>query len=308
MKRIATPRDRLLYLASLPERLPRALGAGVGGVLYEGTLVLLPEWTRRTQLYQALLGRLLRISIEWLGGVEEGVRPADPVEADRLMVRKVAGNVVEFTSIFTVGWSPLWMLAAVADLTGGAKVYLHALTDEFKRLQLLPQDQELSSVDGLLESLGGTTSVLAKAIDIPPLARAEVEISLQEMRESWKTLRANLPGLPSPEKMNLISQQMQETASRQGLSLWGLSALLGIGAVQAGLKLGQVHIFEYYRKALADIDKVGRVEYFRCVSRPYLAKAAEHLDPGYTSYIEYAIRRSRRQRAAQVPRLPAGAQ
>ncbi len=68
---------KMLYLVSLPERLPRAAAAGVGGVLYESSLVLLPEWARGSQLYQALLGRMLRITVEWAGGMPV-VTPADP--------------------------------------------------------------------------------------------------------------------------------------------------------------------------------------------------------------------------------------
>ncbi len=68
--------DSVLYLASLPERLPRAAATRVGGILHESSLVLLPEWARRSQVYQALIGRMLRITVEWVGGVK-GIKPAD---------------------------------------------------------------------------------------------------------------------------------------------------------------------------------------------------------------------------------------
>lgn len=283
--------DHLLYALSLPERLPRALAAGVGGVVYEGTVLLLPEWARRSQLYQALLGRWLRIAIEWVGGVEGEVLVADPVSAGRLTVRKAAGNVIEFTSIFAVGFSPLWMLAAASDLIDGAQVYLDTLTDELKGLGVLPPDQNFASVDALLESLGGVSSVLSKAIDIPPLAREELKVSVLEMDEGWQALRANTPGLPSPERLNAIAQQMQETAERERIPLWLVSSMLGLGALQAGVKLGQVHIFEYYRQALGEIADHGLAGYVRGIRESYLNVAAGHLDPGVTSYTEFALRR-----------------
>lgn len=295
-------KDRLFYAASLPERLPRAVAAGAGGVVYESSLLFLPEWTRRSQLYQALLGRWLRIAIEWVGGVEDTVLKADAMTAGRLTVRKFAGNVVEFTSIFAVGFSPLWTLAAATDLLDGTQVYLDVLTDELKRLGLLPQEQDFASVDALLESLGGASGALSMAIDIPPLARDELGRSLLEMQESWETLRDNTPGLPSAERLNAIGRQMQETAEREQIPVWLVSALLGVGALQAGMKLGQVHIFDYYRQALGDIQDRGIVAYLRRVSQPYLNTAAEHLDPGRTSYTEFALRKLFRPRAA-----PAGA-
>lgn len=280
------------YLISLPERLPRAAAAGVGGILYESTLVLLPDWARGSQLYQALLGRMLRITIDWAGGMQV-VTPADPIAAERLAVRKIAGNAVEVASIVTVGWSPLWMLAAAADLTGGTQVYLHALTDELKRFGILPSEQEFASVDSLLESLEGTTGVLSRAIDIPPLAKVELQASVDEMRGSWQALRAAASGLPSGETLKAIAGQIQATAERENISVWAVSSLLGLSAVKAGVSLGQANIFDYYRYALNDILSDGLLAHIGQVSRPYLVKAIRHLDPQQQSYTEKALARVR---------------
>jgi hypothetical protein len=98
------------YLASLPERTARARAALTGGLVYETTKVILPLSVRRSELYQALVGRLLRIMIELVGGVE-GVYPAQEMPARELLVRKTVGNVVELSSFVAVGWSPVWLLA-----------------------------------------------------------------------------------------------------------------------------------------------------------------------------------------------------
>jgi hypothetical protein len=52
------------YLASLPERTARAGAALMGGFVYEASEVVLPVAVRRSRLYQAIVGRLLRIMIE----------------------------------------------------------------------------------------------------------------------------------------------------------------------------------------------------------------------------------------------------
>ena len=282
----------LLYLASLPERLTRAVAASAGGAIYESTLVLLPGWTRDTQVYQTFIGRMLRITVEWAGGVQ-GVMPPAPVSGGRLAARKVAGNIIEFTSIFTVGWSPLWILAAAADLTDGTQVYLHALADELKRLGVLPPEQEITSVDGLLEAIGGTTGVLSRAIDIPPLNPAEVQYSALEMREAWQTLRENTPAIPTGEQLRAIGNQMQQTADREQTSVWAVSSMIGLGAVQAGVKLGQDTIFDYYRTAFDEIGHSGFSSYAGRVGRPYLLMAVSHLDPQYETYIERGLKQLR---------------
>lgn len=282
----------LTYIVSLPERLPRAAAASAGGLLYESSLVILPDWARKMQLYQALVGRMLRITVEWAGGVK-GVMPDSPITAGRLAVRKAAGNVVEFTSIFTVGWSPLWMLAAASDLTGGTQVYLHAVIDELKRLGVLPPNQQFTSVDSLLESLEGATGALSRVIDIPPLAQDELQVSVGEMRASWQALRDSAPGLPTGEGLSAIAQQLQQTAEREHTSVWAVSALVGLGAVKAGVRLGQANIYDYYRVALGDIRSKGLADYVSKVSRPYLDSAAAHLDPRRESYTERALKQVR---------------
>ncbi|MFB0536219.1 MAG: hypothetical protein ACETWR_14680, partial [Anaerolineae bacterium] len=57
------------YLISLPERTVRAVAAAGGGLIYETTEVLLPEWLRRSHLYQAIVATLLRLVVEFVGGV-----------------------------------------------------------------------------------------------------------------------------------------------------------------------------------------------------------------------------------------------
>jgi len=105
------------YVASLPERTARAGAALAGGLVYEASEVVLPDAVRRSNLYRAVVGRLLRITIELAGGVE-GVYPSEGMPARELLVRKTAGNAVELASFLAVGWSPVWLLAGACDLVG----------------------------------------------------------------------------------------------------------------------------------------------------------------------------------------------
>jgi hypothetical protein len=128
------------YLASLPERTARAGAALAGGLVYEASEVVLPGAVRRSRLYQAIVGRLLRITIELVGGVE-GVYPSEEMQARELLVRKTAGNAVELASFLAVGWSPGWLLAGASNLVGGSKADLRALVAEsssFEELRRSP--------------------------------------------------------------------------------------------------------------------------------------------------------------------------
>lgn len=104
-------------------------------------------------------------------------------------------------------------------------------------------------------------------------------------------------GLPGGETLRAIALQMQETAERENISVWLVSSYIGLGAIRAGINLGQVNIFDYYREALGDIWSSGLSGYIGRVSRPYLVKAITHMDPQRETHTERALRQVR------LPRL-----
>jgi len=64
---IVSDHEMVDYLISLPERTLRVLAVFFGGLVHETAKVLLPGWLRRSRLYQATIGGLLRIAIEFVG-------------------------------------------------------------------------------------------------------------------------------------------------------------------------------------------------------------------------------------------------
>lgn len=277
---------KYIYWISLPERILRAAASSVGGLLYEASLVLLPAWFRRSHLYQATVYRMLRLTVEGIGGVSE-VMPPDDVAVGDLAVRKAAGNVVELASFVAVGWSPLWLLAAAADLTGGARIYLRTLVTEIKHAGLLPEEVDITSVEQLLNTLEGTTGVMADLVDVPPL-------NARQMRASWRALRENLDHMPDQQQMNAIFMQLQQVSVREGRSLREVSALLGMGALRTGVQMGNTYLFDYYQQALSAIRREGWSQFARRASRPYLTTAAAHFRLGRPTYTERLAQRLRK--------------
>ena len=279
------------YLTSLPERTARAGAALTGGLVYEASEVALPLAVRWSRLYQAIVRRLLRIKIELVGGVE-GVYPAQEIPARELLVRKTAGNAVELSSFLAVGWSPLWLLAGASDLVGGTKAYLRALATELRDAGVLAEDAQVASFNELLTALEGTSGVLADTVDVPPLDVASV-------RNSWQELQQQAADLPDAAGLEGIFAGLQLAARQEERSLLEISSLVGLGAVRAGITLGNVHVFDYYRIALRTIVEEGLLSFLRRTSTPYLARAGSHFDPRSSTYSERLLRR----RAAR--RLPA---
>jgi hypothetical protein len=271
------------YLASLPERSARALVALGGGLIHESASVLLPAGVRRSRLYQATIGRLLRILIEGVGGVR-GAFPADSLSVNELFVRKAAGNAVELASFLAVGWSPIWLLAAVSDLTGGTRVYLQALVAELTASGALPAGTQISSFEELLGALEGTSGTLADNIDLIPT-------SLRDLRGAWEQLRQHMADLPDAGRLAALFADLQAAATREGRTLLQISALVALGAVRAGVQLGHVHIFTYYRDTLQGIVAEGLPGYIGRLSAPYLLGAVGQLDARRDSYTQRLLRR-----------------
>ncbi len=278
------------YLASLPERTARAGAALTGGLVYEASEVVLPLAVRRSRLYRAIVGRLLRITIELVGGVD-GVYPGQEMPARELLVRKTAGNAVELSSFLAVGWSPLWLLAGASDLVGGTKAYLRALATELREAGVLAADAEVASFDELLSALEGTSGALADTVDVPPL-------NVPSLRASWQELQRQVADLPDAAGLEKVFAELQLAARQEERSLMEVSSLVALGAVRAGIELGNVHVFSYYRRALRTIVEEGLISFLRRTSTPYLSRAGSHFDPRSSTYSERLLRRRAARRSS----------
>lgn len=266
------------YLASLPERSARAAVALIGGAVYETSNVALPRAVREAKIYQVTIDRLLRIMIEWVGDVKD-IYTDEAVPVQELAARKFTGNVLEVASIFAVGFSPLWLLAAASDVMGGSKAYLRALVVELQKSGHLPADADVASYEDLLSRLETGSGVLADAIDVPPM-------NLQDARASLDALRRQADDLPAAEELAVIFRELQATAQAEGRSLTDVSAALGGAAARAGLEMGNVHIFDFYRVALGQIREEGLLRFLRRISSPYLSRAGRHFDPRAGTYTD----------------------
>lgn len=277
----------LLYLISLPERTLRFAAAGLGGFIYEASLLLLPGWLRRTRLYEAIFARSLRIAVELVGGAT-GILPPDDIGAQELAVRKAAGTGIEFAGLLTIGWSPLWLFAVTADVTGGTRTYLRELVSELKHDGLLAKDADVGSVEQLLDTLENTSGLAAETLDVPPL-------NVGDLRQTWQDLRQNASNLPDADRLASIYTGMQYVAKQQGYSLPSLSRSIGATAARAGVQTGQTHIFDFYADSLRTITSEGLAHYARRETLPYRVVAAGHLDPMRMTHTERLLRRLQRE-------------
>ncbi|MFC2053888.1 hypothetical protein ACFLV7_06255 [Chloroflexota bacterium] len=271
------------YIFSLPERTIRLLAILVGGLVHEMAEVLLPGWMRRSSLYQATIGGLLRIAIELVGGLS-GALPSDDMDIQEFSMRKAAGTGVELAGFLTIGWSPIWLFAVAADITGGTRTYLGALVTELQRNGMLPEEADISSIEELLDALEGTSGIMAEALDVPPL-------NVDDMHRSWQGMRQHVKELPDAGRLASNYSALQKIAEQEHQTLLSVSSLIALGAARAGVQVGQTHVFDYYQDALRTINKEGLPVYAKRVSRPYLVVAKNHFNPQRITYTERLLQR-----------------
>jgi hypothetical protein len=133
-------------------------------------------------------------------------------------------------------------------------------------------------------TLEGTAGMLADTVDVPPL-------NVPSVRISWQELRRQAADLPDAAGLEKIFAELQLAARQEDRSMLEISSMVALGAVRTGVGLGNVHIFDYYHRALRTILEEGLLSYLRRTSTPYLTRAGSHFDPRSSTYSERLLRR-----------------
>src|SRR6202030_3247195 len=175
------------FLLSLPERVIRSALGLSAGLLREVGVVVLPQGVRRSALYRSLVDTTLRYVIEHVGGAE-GVYPAEQPQPGDFLTRRGAGHAIELLGIVAFRVSPVWVLAALADLSGLGRRLIPEIAEALKAEGLLHEESQFESVDQLLDSLERTSSRLAQTINAPP-------IDVPRLRKEWTEIRLQARGL-----------------------------------------------------------------------------------------------------------------
>ena len=282
------PRPAVTFLVSLPERAIRALAALLGGTVHETFQLALPRVVRMSRLYEATAKNLLRVTIELVGGVPAQAPVEDEHEPDarRLAVRKGAGNVVELGSIAAFGFSPLWVLAAAADVTRGSRVYLDTFVAELTRAGALPEGSKPGSVDELLGALEGVSGTSARLIDIPPL-------EVTALRRSLADIRRDAAALPAADELARVFDGLREVARRERATLLEVSVGIGLAFFNSARHVGRQHLLDPYREDLGPVAEEGFGAYARRVSRPYADAVARHFSADRPTLTERGLGRLR---------------
>jgi len=302
------------YLLSFPERLARStLGLGAGAVREVGE-VALPAAIRRSELYQNVVDATLRFLIEQVGGVE-GVYRIEEGLPENFLVRRTAGNAIEVLGIAAFRASPVWVLAALADLCGAGRYLIPEMADALKSQGLLEKDAQFTSVDQILDGLERTSSRLASAINTPPLDIATLRKEWEAIRDEARALQP--ASLPSRETISQMWAQLKTEASRQNRSVFETSSMMALSAVRAfpdGVrwfyasarvgatrtgKIVAMALLEQYSQTLREMRQIGYLGFAASQFRPYVRAAVHQFSPKRPTLTERLFEKIRLKRTSR---------
>jgi hypothetical protein len=286
------------YLVSLPERVVRSAAALAGGLIRELGDVTVPAAVRRTKTYQMMVDIALRFMIEQVGQVE-GVYPSEGELANNFLMRRTAGHGIELAGLLAFRASPVWIMAALADISGAGRQIVQEISEALKEEGLLDRESKFENIDQLLDGLEQTTGRAADLFNAPPM-------DVEGLRKEWAAFRqsiAKIPprNLPSAELIGRHWDELKLEAAAQNRSVFQLSSMMAVSAIyrapetllrlaraanRAAWRTGQLFagsVLEHYSRTLGDIRERGYAAYWAEAFRPYLRAAAGQFSPQHRS-------------------------
>ena len=296
------------YVMSLPERAVRSAAALAGGLIREIGDVSVPSAVRRTKSYQMMVEIALRFMIERVGQVRgvypsgngpSGNGPSGGELASDFLLRRTAGHGIELAGLLAFRASPVWIMAALADVSGAGRYIVQEVAEQMQQEGLLAPGVRFENIDQLLQGLEQTASQVADLCNTPPL-------DVAGLRREWSVFRAAVAKIP-PRNLPSIGfllehwDALKAEAAAQARPVFELSSMMAVSAIarapvtllklarasnravwRSGQTLG-ASVLTHYSQVLADIHERGYAAYWAEEFRPYLRAAAGQFSPRHAS-------------------------
>jgi hypothetical protein len=299
------------YLLSLPERAIRSALAFSAGLLREIGEVAVPRSVRRGQLYKNLVDVTLRYVIEQVGAVK-GVYAPEAPQSEHFLARRGAGHAIELLGLAAFRLSPVWVFAALADLSGLGRRLIPEIASALQEEGLLEKDAHFENVDQLLDGLEKTSARLAQTLNVPP-------VDVPGLRREWAEIRKQARGLkpvdlPSAKTVSSRWKELKDESARQGRSIFETSSVMAVSAVRAlperarwlsaSTRVGarrtrtvlSAAILDDYSHTLHELREVGYGAYAKRQMSPYLRACVEQFSRHQGTLTERLIEKARKKR------------
>jgi hypothetical protein len=204
----------------------------------------------------------------------------------------------------------VWVLAALADLSGLGRRMIPEIADALKAQGLLEQETRFESVDQLLDGLEKTSSRLAETFNTPPLDVAALRKEWAAIRTEASTLKP--AALPSPRMIGDQWEALKQESARQGRSVFETSSIMAVSAVRAlpskaiwlskSARVGATYagkvlstaILDHYSQTLTELRDVGYLTYAKLQLSPYVRASVDQFSPERRTLTQKLLERKRK--------------
>jgi hypothetical protein len=211
------------------------------------------------------------------------------------LLRRAAGNGIELMGVVAFRASPVWVLAALADVAGFGRQLIPEIAESLKKEGLLEPDESFATMDQLLSGLERSSGQLAETVNTPPLDVAGLRAEWRKFIGEARQLPA--PQLPSAAAVTRLWQDLRATAEREQRTVFEVSSLLGVAAVSELPERARVlsksaaivlrhggaavsnALLEHYRQSLLELRKLGFLGYGVQQLAPYTHAAIGAFHP-----------------------------
>jgi hypothetical protein len=224
-------------------------------------------------------------------------------------MRRTAGNGIELIGILAFRASPVWVLAALADASGGGRYLIREISGALKNEGLLDPNTDFATVDQMLDGLEASAGRIASTINTPPL-------DIKALRQEWNAIKRDLArippkNLPSFDTLRDLWTEIGNEARLQNRTVFEMSSVMALSAIaviprkarwlsaSARLAVGKTGslvagvLLDHYRSTLKQIRETGYVRYAVQQFRPYLYGAAMQFSPKRRTLTEQLLEKKR---------------
>lgn len=291
------------YVASLPERVVRSASAIAGGLTRQVAGIVLPPAVRRTRLHQTLVESTLRFLVEQVGEVRGVYNESEPLP-DNFLVRRTAGNGLEAIGLATFHASPVWVLAAFADVSGAGRTLVRDIAETLTREGLLEPGERFDTVEQVLDGLERTSARLAETVNTPPL-------NVEQLRAELTGLRRDAAALPTPDRLWSLWRDLERAAAEQKRSVFEVSSVMALHALRelpgtvlwlgrstavAATRTGEIvtnALLDHYTDTLETMHREGYAAWLARELSPYFRAALRHFSPRHKTLTQRLLVRRR---------------
>ncbi len=237
----------------------------------------------------------------------EGAYPDHEKLAENFLVKRTLGDGIDLAGLVAFHASPVWVLAALADLTGASRQLVDEIASSLKRDGLLDPSRKFEGVDQMLDGLERTSGQLATSLRYPPLDIAGLRKEWSALREAARGIPPN--NLPSPDLLRRRWEELKQESAAQGRSVFEVSTRIALSTARAmpgnliklsrsagtaTLRTGQIFakgMLDHYERAIGEIRETGYVAFWSREFRPYLQAAARQFSTSHGSWTERLLKR-----------------